>query len=116
MNSEVCKIIQGLRLVYKSISLDELCELEEPRAEFEEHVAADVGPDFWIFLISSHGEKFLLDGDAMVLRASKFIATFKLSPVVEQQAQEFLQETIKLAKKFDANTGLQVTAEVRGVQ
>lgn len=107
MNSEVCKIIQGLRLVYKSISLDELCELEEPRAEFEAHVSSDVGQDFWIYSVNQR----LLDGDAIVVRAPKF-----MPDMAEMRAQEGLLATIKLAKKFDANTGLQVTAEVRGVQ
>ena len=107
MNSEVCKIIQGLRLVYKSISLDELCELEEPRAEFEAHVAADVGKDFWIYSVNGK----LLDGEAIVVRASKFFPD-----VAENLAQEGLQDTIKAAKRYNANTGLQATVEVRGVQ
>lgn len=104
---EVCKIIQGLRLVYKSITLEELVDMESPSAQFEAHVAAEVGKDYWIYSVNHR----LLDGEAIVVRASKF-----MPDVAEMLAQEGLQDTIKAAKKFDANTGLQATVEVRGVE
>ena len=108
---EVSRIIQGLRLTYKSITLGELVELESPSAEFEAHVAADVGKDFWIYSINADGRRFLLDGEAMVVRASKF-----MPDIAEMLAQEGLRDTIKAAEKFDANTGLQATVEVRGLE
>ena len=104
---EVSRIIQGLRLVYKSITLDELCAMEDPRAEFEAHVAADVGKDFWIYSVNGK----LLEGEAIVVRAPKFFPD-----VAENLAQEGLQDTIKAAKHFNINTGLQATVEVRGIQ
>lgn len=111
MNNEVCQIIQGLRLVHKSITLGELIELESPSAEFEAHVASDVGKDFWIYSINDNGRRFLLDGDAIVVRASKF-----LPDVAETIAQQGLFETILSAKRYDANTGLHATVEIRGAQ
>ena len=104
---EVSRIIQGLRLTYKSITLGELVELESPSAEFEAHVAADVGKDYWIYTVNGR----LLDGEAIVVRASKFFPD-----VAENLAQEGLRDTIKAAKRYNANTGLQATVEVRGLQ
>ena len=104
---ELCRVIQGLRLIRKSITVDELVALEEPRAEFEAHVAADVGKDYWIYTVNGR----LLDGEAIVVRASKFFPD-----VAENLAQEGLRDTIKAAKRYNANTGLQSTVEVRGLQ
>ena len=104
---ELCRVIQGLRLIRKSITVDELVDFEEPRAEFEAHVAADVGKDYWIYTVNGR----LLDGDAIVVRASKFFPD-----VAENLAQEGLRDTIKAAKRYNANTGLQSTVEVRGLQ
>lgn len=104
---ELCRVIQGLRLTRKSITTDELIAFEEPRAEFEAHVAADVGKDYWIYTVNGR----LLDGEAIVVRASKFFPD-----VAENLAQEGLRDTIKAAKRYNANTGLQATVEVRGLQ
>ena len=104
---EVSRIVTGLRMTRPSITLEQLLALEEPSAQFEAHVAADVGKDFWIYTVNGQ----LCDGEAIVVRASKF-----LPEVAETLAQEGLRDTIKAAKTYNANTGLQATVEVKGLQ
>lgn len=104
---EVARIVTGLRLTRPSITLEQLLALTDPSASFEAHVAADVGKDFWIYTINGQ----LLDGEAIVVRASKFFPE-----VAEDIAQNGLADTIKAAKSFDANTGLQATVEMKGLQ
>ena len=102
---EVARIVQGLRLTRPSINLEQLLALESPIAEFEAHVPAETGRDWWIYTIDGK----TLDGEAMVVRAS-------LPNQAEVMAQEGLIDTIKAAKKFNANTGLQAEVEVRALQ
>lgn len=102
---EVARIVQGLRLTRPSITLEQLLALESPLAEFEAHVPAETGRDFWIYTIDGK----TLDGEAMVVRAS-------LPNQAESMAQEGLRDTIKAAKNYDANTGIQAEVEVRPLQ
>jgi len=111
---EVAQIVQGLRIKLPSIDTEQLLALSEPSAHFEQHVAADAGKDFWIFSIESDGLRYLWDGDALVIPASKVIAVL-IPDYVETRAQEVLSDTIKAARNFDANTGLQATVEVKGL-
>lgn len=104
---EVSRIVTGLRMTRPSITFEQLLALEEPSAQFEEHVAADVGKDFWIYTVNGQ----LVDGDAIVVRASKFFPE-----VAEDLAQGGLIATINAAKSYNANTGLQATVEVKGLQ
>ena len=105
--NEIVQIVNGLRAERPSISLEQLLALESSSAEFEAHVSADTGQDFWIYTIDGK----LLDGEAMIVRAPKFMAD-----IAESRAQGGLQETIRAAKAYDQNTGLQATVEVRGVE
>jgi len=103
---EVAQIIQGLRITRPSINFEQLLALADPSAQFEAHCAADVGKDFWIYTVNGS----LLEGEAIVVRASKFFPE-----VAEDLAQNGLADTIKAARNFDANTGLQATVEVKGL-
>lgn len=105
--NEIVRIVNGLRAERPSINLEQLLALESPAAEFEAHVSADAGQDFWIYTIDGK----LLDGEAMVVRAPKFMAD-----IAETRAQGGLRATIEAAKAFDVNTGLQATVEVRGME
>jgi hypothetical protein len=102
---EVARIVQGLRLTRPSITLEQLLALESPSAEFEAHVPAERGRAWWIYTIDGK----TLDGEAMVVRAS-------LPGQAESLAQEGLRDTIRAARKFDANTGLTAEVEVRALQ
>lgn len=102
---EVARIVQGLRLTRPTISLEQLLALESPLAEFEAHVPAETGRDWWIYTIDGK----MLDGEAMVIRAS-------LPNQAESLAQEGLRDTIRAAKNYNANTGLQAEVEVRALQ
>lgn len=104
---ELTRIVRGLQANRPSINLEQLLALESPQAEFEAHVAADVGQDFWVYTIDGK----LLDGEAMVVRAPKF-----MPDIAESRAQGGLLETIAAAKRFDVNTGLQSTVEFRGLE
>lgn len=101
------RIVSGLRATRPSINLEQLLALTDPSAEFEAHVAADVGQDYWVYTVDGK----LLDGEAMVIRAPKF-----MPDIAETRAQGGLLATIEAAKQFDANTGLQATVEVRGME
>lgn len=102
---EVSIIIEGLRITRPSITVEQLLALESPSADFEAHVPAETGKDFWIYTVDGK----LIDGEAMVVRA--------LSPMTaETMAQEGLRDTIATYRKFDANTGLQAEVEVRPAQ
>lgn len=102
---ELARVIEGLRASRPSITLEQLLALYNPSAEFEAHVPAETGRDYWVYTINGK----LLDGEAMVVRAS-------LPNQAESLAQEGLSDTIEAAKRFDVNTGLQTTVEVRGVE
>lgn len=102
---EIARIIQGLRITRPSISIDELLALDSPSASFEAHVPAETGQDFWIYTVNGN----LIDGDAMVVRASLPVAA-------ENLAQGGLMDTIKAAWNYNANTGLQAQVEVRAIQ
>lgn len=103
--NELMRIVSGLRSSRPSINLEQLLALVEPRAEFEAHIPAETGRDFWIYTVDGK----TLDGEVIVVRAS-------LPNQAEAMAQEGLSDTISAAKKFDANTGLSIETEVRGVQ
>jgi hypothetical protein len=103
---EVAKIVTGLRIKLPSISLEELLALENPTVRREAHVSAEVGKDYWIYSVGGS----LVEGEAIVTRASKFFPH-----IAETFAQEGLMDTIKSLKKFNANTGLQATVEVKGL-
>lgn len=102
---EVARIIQGLRLTRPSVDVDQLLAMVDPAAEFEAHIPAETGRDFWIYTIDGK----LLDGEAMVVRAS-------LPQQAETMAQEGLRDSIKAARNYNANTGLQAQVEVRALQ
>ena len=104
---EVAQIVQGLRVSRPSINFEQLLALVEPSAQFEAHCAADVGKDFWIYTVNGS----LLEGEAIVVRASKFFPE-----VAEDQAQNGLADTISELRKFDANTGLHAQVEVKGLE
>lgn len=103
--NELVRVVQGLKNSRPSIDLEQLMALESPSAEFEAHIAAEQGRDFWVYTVDGN----LLDGEVMVVRAS-------LPLQAESLAQEGLHDTISALRKFDANTGLQSTVEVRGVE
>ena len=112
---EVAQIVQGLRIWRPSITFEQLLALDDPSPLFEAHVAADVGKDYWIFSIEANGEKYLLNGEAMIVRASKSILVL-IPDHVETMAKEGLAETIKSLRDFNANTGLQATVEVKELE
>lgn len=99
------RVVSGLRLSRPSIDFEQLLALVDPSAEFEAHIPAEQGRDYWVYTINGN----MLDGECMVVRAS-------LPNQAEMMAQEGLADTIQAARKFDVNTGLQSTVEVRGVE
>ena len=103
--NELMRVIEGLRVTRPSISLEQLLALDSPTAEFEAHIPAESGRDFWVYTVNGK----LVDYEAMVVRAS-------LPNQAELMAQEGLSDTIAAARRFDVNTGLQATVEVRGVE
>lgn len=105
MNAQVAQICTGLRLTRPSIDAEQLLALESPSAEFEAHVPAESGPDFWIYTIDGK----LFDGEAMVVRARSVIHA-------ETLAQEGLRDTLSALRHYDANTGLSADVEMRPVQ
>ncbi len=103
--NEVSKIVEGLRITRPSIDFEQLMALDSPSAEFEAHVVAETGKDFWIYTVDGK----TVNGECMVVRA--------LSPSgAETLAQEGLRDTIKALRNYDQNTGLQAQVEVRPVQ
>lgn len=102
---ELTRVVTGLRLTCPSINLEQLLALHEPRASFEAHFPAETGKDFWLYTVDGK----TLDGECIVVRAA-------LPQLAEQMAQEGLAETIKAARKYDANTGLQAEVQVRPMQ
>ena len=105
--NELAHVLNGLQARLPSLTVAELLALEDPSPEFEAHVAADVGQDFWIYSVNGHA----FNGDFIVVTAPKF-----MPQLAEDRAQEGLRETLRLVKTFDASTGLQATVEVRGVE
>jgi hypothetical protein len=103
--NELLRVCQGLSATRPQINLEQLLALESPSATFEAHIPAEQGKDFWIYTIDGK----TLEGEAIVVRAS-------LPMQAEAMAQSGLAETIESARKFDMNTGLQSTVEVRGVE
>jgi hypothetical protein len=102
---QLSQIVTGLRLTRPSIDIAQLLALESPRAEFEAHIPAETGADFWIYTVDGK----MLDGEAIVVRA-------RLPIQAETMAQEGLRDTIASLRKFDANTGLQAEVEMRPLQ
>lgn len=102
---ELLRVCQGLSATRPSIDLEQLLALVSPSAEFEAHIPADTGRDYWVYTINGN----TLEGEVIVVRAS-------LPGQAETMAQEGLHDSIKAAQKFDMNTGLQSTVEVRGVE
>jgi hypothetical protein len=102
--NELIRVCDGLRANRPSIDLAQLLALEEPSAEFEAHIPAETGRDFWVYTIDGK----TLDGEVIVVRAS-------LPGQAETLAQHGLSDTIAAARDFDANTGLQATVEMQGV-
>ena len=103
--NELVRVCQGLSATRPQIDLEQLLALDSPSATFEAHIPAEQGRDFWIYTVNGN----TLEGEAIVVRAS-------LPGQAESLAQEGLADTIAAAKKFDTNTGLQSTVEVRGVE
>ena len=103
--NELVRVCQGLSATRPQIDLEQLLALDSPSATFEAHIPAEQGRDFWIYTVNGS----TLEGEAIVVRAS-------LPGQAESLAQEGLADTIAAAKKFDMNTGLQSTVEVRGVE
>lgn len=97
----------GLQSTLPLLTPDEFLALEEPSAEFEAHVPAETGEDFWIYSVC--GKTF--NGELMVIRAPKF-----MPGLAETRAQDGLAETIAAYKRYQDNTGLQATVEVRGLE
>lgn len=102
---ELLRVCKGLSASRPSIDLEQLLALASPSAEFEAHIPADEGRDYWVYTINGK----TLDGEVIVVRAS-------LPNQAETLAQEGLNDSIDAARKFDMNTGLQSTVEVRGVE
>lgn len=102
---DLLRVCQGLSATRPQINLEQLLALESPSATFEAHIPAETGRDYWVYTVNGQ----TLEGEAIVVRAS-------LPNQAECMAQEGLQETISAAKKYDANTGLQSTVEVRGAE
>jgi len=105
--NELQSVLLALQSTLPLLTPDEFLTLEEPHAEFEAHVPAEVGEDFWIY--SVNGKTF--NGELMVIRAPKFMVG-----LAETRAQEGLAETIAAYKRYQDNTGLQATVEVRGLE
>ena len=103
--NELLRVVKGLESSRPSIDLEQLMALESPSAEFEAHIPAEQGRDFWVYTVNGN----LLDGEVMVVRAS-------LPNQAEAMAQEGLHETIEGLRRFDVNTGLHIEAEVKGVE
>ena len=101
---DVARICTGLRLTRPSLDHEQLLALVNPSAEFEAHVPAEQGDDFWIYTIN--GNTF--DGECMVVRA-------KLPIAAETMAQEGLRTTLDALRHYDANTGLHADVEVKPV-
>lgn len=103
--NQVSQIVEGLRITRPSIDFEQLLALESPSAEFEAHVVAETGKDFWIYTVDGK----TVNGECMVVRA--------LTPNgAETLAQEGLRDTIKSLRKYEANTGLQAEVEMGPVQ
>ena len=102
---DLSRIVTGLRLTLQSISLEQLLALESPSAEFEAHVPAEGGKDFWIYSVNGK----TLDGECIVVRSN-------YPGGAETLAQEGLRDTIAAARSFNANTGLQAEVEMRPLQ
>lgn len=101
---DLSRICTGLRLTRPSLSAEQLLALDNPSAEFEAHVPAETGLDFWIYTINGN----TYDGEAMVVRA-------KLPNGAETLAQEGLRDTLKALRHYQTNTGLQAEVEVKPV-
>jgi hypothetical protein len=102
--NELIRVCDALRATRPSLGIEQLLALEGPSAEFEQHIPAETGRDFWVYSIDGK----TLDGDVIVVRAA-------LPVQAETLAQQGLADTIRAARDFDANTGLQAEVEVRGV-
>lgn len=102
---ELLRVCKGLSATRPSLDLEQLLALASPYAEFEAHIPADQGRDYWVYTINGK----TLDGEVIVVRAS-------LPNQAETLAQEGLNDSIEAARKFDMNTGLKSTVEVRGVE
>ncbi len=98
----IAQICTGLRITRPSLSAEQLLALDSPSAEFEAHIPADSGPDFWIYTINGN----TYDGECMVVRAA-------LPIKAETMAQEGLRDTIRALRRFEHNTGLQAQVEVK---
>ena len=101
---EIRLICLGLKATLPSIDMPGLLTIDDPRAVFEAHAAAETGPDFWIYSVNGK----TLDGELMVVRAA-------LPIQAETMAQEGLRDTIAALKKMRDETGVQATVEMRGV-
>lgn len=99
---QISQICLGLKASRPSLDAPQLLALENPSAEFEAHIPAETGPDFWVYTIN--GSTY--DGECMVVRA-------KLPNAAETLAQEGLRDTIKALKHYDENTGIHAEVEVR---
>ena len=102
---DLLRVCQGLSATRPQINLEQLLALDSPSATFEAHIPAETGRDYWIYTVNGK----TLEGEAIVVRAS-------LPNQAECMAQEGLHDTISAAKKYNANTGLQGTVEVRGIE
>jgi len=102
---ELMRVCKGLSATRPTIDLEQLLALESPSATFESHIPAETGRDFWVYTVDGK----TLEGELIVVRAS-------LPGQAESLAQEGLRDTLAAAKRFDANTGLQSTVEVRGLE
>jgi len=102
---ELLRVCSGLSATRPQINLEQLLALESPSASFEAHISAETGRDYWIYTVDGN----TLEGEAIVVRASLPNQAENLAPVG-------LLDTIKAARKYDANTGIQGTVEVRGVE
>jgi hypothetical protein len=70
--------------------------MEAPSAEFEAHVPAEIGEDFWLYTINGK----TLMGEVMVVRARHPIEA-------ETRAQEGLRDTIEAFRRVRDETGIQ---------
>lgn len=102
--NELIRVHAALKASRPSIDLAQLLALVDPSAEFEAHIPAETGRDFWVYTVNGK----MLEGEAIVVRAS-------LPGQAESLAQQGLADTIAAARKFDANTGLHADVEVRGL-
>ena len=99
---DIARICTGLRLTRPSLNAEQLLALINPSAEFEAHVPAETGADFWIYTINGN----TYDGESIVIRA-------KLPNHAETLAQEGLRDTLKALRHYQDNTGLQAEVEVK---